>query len=468
MRSRRPLALLLLLAVGFGCGQASPTGPAPRTADPADGGFLWSSGYELDPWDAEWGLAWKQDARHEIVTGGTPFGDRAAQVTYPKGDGPGTYSSAGGAQYRMDFALLHDPIPYSEEMYVRYYVKFGDDFDFVRGGKLPGLFGGRGNTGGDRPDGFDGWSARIMWLANGRVIQYVYNPDQPDDYGEVMDWNEGGGSRYFVPGKWHCVETYIKMNSVNGEGEAGAEFDGIVRSWLDGELALDRTDVRFRFTDSIRVDGFHFSTFFGGGDESWAATKDETVMFDNFVLHDARIGCVDASMLPPHPAPGPEPVTATSTTLVYNGDDPAWATDAWERANSTKAFDDTGANHTPGGTTSAYVHFAPDAWDATSYAAPAPFDPNAYTHVRLRLMPEGPDVSFRVQFRGSADSADVLVDGSYAYHRRPWQVGVWEEVIIPIGDFASVDGQETLLIRSASNTPSDPFRVDDLELVVAE
>ena len=50
--------------------------------------------------------------------------------------------------------------------------------DFVKGGKLPGLFGGEGNTGGGIPTGMDGFSARMMWRGSGRVVQYVYYPDQ--------------------------------------------------------------------------------------------------------------------------------------------------------------------------------------------------------------------------------------------------------------------------------------------------
>ena len=42
-------------------------------------------------------------------------------------------------------------------------VTVGGDFDFVRAGKIPGLAGGRTNTGGRKPDGTDGWSARMMW-----------------------------------------------------------------------------------------------------------------------------------------------------------------------------------------------------------------------------------------------------------------------------------------------------------------
>ena len=71
-----------------------------------------------------------------------------------------------------------------------YDVQFEEGFDFVKGGKLPGLFGGEGNTGGGIPTGMDGFSARMMWRGNGRVVQYVYYPDQPEHFGHDMPWTD--------------------------------------------------------------------------------------------------------------------------------------------------------------------------------------------------------------------------------------------------------------------------------------
>lgn len=58
--------------------------------------------------------------------------------------------------------------------------------------------------------------------------------------------------------------------------------DGIIQSWLDGELVLDRRDIRFRDTNTFSIDQLYFSTFFGGDDPSWAPSKNETVLFDDF------------------------------------------------------------------------------------------------------------------------------------------------------------------------------------------
>ena len=181
---------------------------------------------------------------------------------------------AGGVQWRTR-------LPKHDELYVSFWVKFGADFDFVRGGKIPGLAGGTANTGGGtnpnaKPKGNDGWSARMMWRPKGSAVQYMYHPDQPNPAGEDFEWAING-QRYFTPGKWHTVETRIKMNTPG-------KRDGIVQSWFDGALALDRRDVRFRDVDTFAIDQFLFCTIFGGSDDTWATTKEEFSYFDNFIV----------------------------------------------------------------------------------------------------------------------------------------------------------------------------------------
>ncbi len=200
-------------------------------------------------------------------------GNRFLRVDYPRGGvGPGE----GGAQWRVDFmgALGRT----FDELYVSYRIRFRDGFDFVRGGKLPGLLGGVGNTGGDRPDGTDGWSGRMMWRRLGAAVQYLYHPDQPSIYGEDLPWSEGG-ERRFPTNRWITVTHRIVMNT------PGAR-DGIVQGWFDGTLALDRRDIRFRDVDSFAIDGFYFSTFFGGSGSEWAPSRDETIDFDDFVFSE--------------------------------------------------------------------------------------------------------------------------------------------------------------------------------------
>ena len=216
---------------------------------------------------AEWviGLG---TGRAEVIEGAGAYAGRSLRLKYPAG----TYGSRNQAiQSEIDLPRSYD------ELYVSYRVRFDEAFDFVKGGKLPGLIGGAGNTGGNRPDGTDGWSGRMMWRRGGEAVQYLYHPDQPDIYGEDFRWN-----RRFEPGRWHTVEHHFVMNT------PGAN-DGVLQAWFDGEQVLNVNNLRFRDVDSFAIEQFYISTFFGGGDSTWAPAKDEHIAFDDIVVTTTRI-----------------------------------------------------------------------------------------------------------------------------------------------------------------------------------
>jgi len=236
--------------------------------------------FKTFPWKSNWGVKWGPiGGGWELITGSEALTDPSFRVKYPAG----CYDSQpSGCSFKCDFDLMGMRETKHESLYLRYYLKFEKGFEFVKGGKLPGLVGGAANTGGKKPTGLDGWSARIMWREGGKIVQYLYHPDQPTQYGEDIPWSIGG-QRHFVPGQWHCVETYIQLNTPG-------KRDGILRSWLDDELACERVNIRYRDIPSIKIDSLYFSTFHGGDDPSWAPSKDVYCLFDNFVIAKNYIG----------------------------------------------------------------------------------------------------------------------------------------------------------------------------------
>lgn len=218
---------------------------------------------EEDYLKARWNApAWTNgidEGRVVIVDRGSS-GDKALMVLYPDG---GFGAGSSGAQWPTS-------LPTSQAMYLTYYVRFADDFEFVRGGKLPGLAGGEANTGGDRPDGTDGWSARMMWREGGCAEFYTYHPDQPYDTGESFRW-----AARIEPGTWHRIEQVVVMNTPR-------ERDGMLLGWFDGRLVADYRNIRFRDVEDLAIDTLYFSTFFGGGDDEWAPSTDQSIEFDDF------------------------------------------------------------------------------------------------------------------------------------------------------------------------------------------
>lgn len=88
-----------------------------------------------------------EEKRVSIVRGNDPRWGRSLRVLYLKG---GFGPDEGGALWRLDLGRNY------EELYLSYWVQFDLGFDFVKGGKLPGLVGGQANSGGDKPDGLTG------------------------------------------------------------------------------------------------------------------------------------------------------------------------------------------------------------------------------------------------------------------------------------------------------------------------
>ena len=194
---------------------------------------------------------------------------RSLRVLYPK-DGYGP--DMGGALWRLDFAESY------EELYVSYWVRFESKFEWVGGGKLPGLTGGAANSGGNKPTGMDGFSARMAWREQGAAVQYMYYMDQPGEFGDDFIWSVHDAPAAFIPGTWHHVVHHVVMNT---EGLR----NGVLEAWFDGSLALKHNNVRYRAKGAnFAIDAFYFSTFFGGDGPEWAPSSDQYIYFDDIVI----------------------------------------------------------------------------------------------------------------------------------------------------------------------------------------
>jgi len=106
------------------------------------------------------------------------------------------------------------------------------------------------------------------------LVQYVYHPDQPSQFGEVMEWSM---DQPLERGKWHTLKTMVRINTPG-------KRDGIIQSWLDDKLVLNRRDIRFRNTQNLEISRFLFVSFYGGNDASWAPRSKQTAYFDEFVI----------------------------------------------------------------------------------------------------------------------------------------------------------------------------------------
>ncbi len=174
------------------------------------------------------------------------------------------------------------PIPPTDRVELAYWVNFSKDFEFVKGGKLPGLCGGPESvTGGNPADGSNGFSARFMWRADGRGEAYLYHLDQPDRYGESLPFPD---DFQFPKGQPFLLVMRVGMNEIDGE-------DGSFEAWVqvgdeEARKVVHRDNLRWRTNESIHVDSLLCQVFYGGNDLSWAPTKDCTVDLSGFQLSE--------------------------------------------------------------------------------------------------------------------------------------------------------------------------------------
>jgi hypothetical protein len=160
-------------------------------------------------------------------------------------------------------------LPPQREYRCSYRVRFPAGFDFVKGGKLPGLAGGTATTGMQRPNG-DGWSARFMWRSGGELVLYLYHLDQAERQGDDIPLSVR------VPtNKWVRLTQTV---TVNDPGQA----NGQVRVWIDDTLVLHRQGLRLSVAKKAPVDRFYFSTFYGGKGDQWAPKSDQHIDFTDF------------------------------------------------------------------------------------------------------------------------------------------------------------------------------------------
>lgn len=186
------------------------------------------------------------------------------------------YDPKSNGSDRVGFRVMVTP---GEERWLSYRLYFEPGFEFVKGGKLPGLAGGAANTGGNKPDGTDGYTSRLMWRRNNALVVYLYHPDQPSVYGE--DFRHQG--LMLQTGRWYTVRQRIVMNTNN-------QTNGRLESWVNGQRYIAE-DIRYRRQDNaFSVDSLLFSTFYGGNDTSWAPSKTTYIRFAHFKIAATRAG----------------------------------------------------------------------------------------------------------------------------------------------------------------------------------
>ena len=308
------LVSALILAVATPMGLVSAAGPQNSIADKYyrdlgianDSHVIFSDNFESwtedgkQPPPAKWSVRKNKISLTHVVQGDVATGPgenvlRIACWTQGKG------SQAGGLNLKLgNYNHANEGLGNGyEDLYIRYYIKFGDDYRAVRnhGANL----GGRDVTRSDaawvgmagirdvstrgyfysgvQPRGKSGSQELEMGF-------YSYHLDKKGPWGENYDVREKIVIR---PGAWHCIERHMKLNSVD-PGKNDGNHDGVEELWVNGKLTIRKEDVRFRRVRHLRITFFSLETYYHGLPQEYSRDDPIEVYFDNVVVARKYIG----------------------------------------------------------------------------------------------------------------------------------------------------------------------------------
>jgi hypothetical protein len=208
---------------------------------------------------------------------------RGLRVSYGNGQSGGL--KAGGARFFLATAAQTStpaptptatqraaPAAAPDELYLRYYVRLSDDFDFGGGGILPGLCLGACRPAW-RASGAEGRTIRLHWTRFGEL---AFEP-LPGSAPGKRRWD-----RFLERGTWHALEMRVRLNT---PGVA----DGVIEGWFDGDKVASLDGLRLREASSTHVEGVLFESFRRVKGTA-AATGPGATTFDNVVVATAYIG----------------------------------------------------------------------------------------------------------------------------------------------------------------------------------
>ncbi|KAI6124664.1 polysaccharide lyase family 14 protein [Pisolithus croceorrhizus] len=210
----------------------------------------------------------------------------AWEARYPEGSCSPQTSLPGGFGFYLDgpktFARA---LRSAREAVFSYRMMLQKDWEWVKGGKLPGAceLAGVASTidasasvfascGGTQDGMGELYAYAPINATNEKILLAVPPSSNPNGkYGISV----GEGAWTFEPGAWTTVAERIKLNSV---GDA----DGEVQVWITGECVVHTKGLTLPVDKESHIKGIHFETFFGGHTPDWASPKDQHAWFADF------------------------------------------------------------------------------------------------------------------------------------------------------------------------------------------
>jgi hypothetical protein len=172
---------------------------------------------------------------------------------------------AGGTKGGMSYPWEPRSLQSRTSACLAYHVLLPADFDFHRGGVLPGLAGTEAAEGGDS------FFARLVWRPAGRGGVTVRASDGASTNAGATE----SDAFDFPRGRWVKLEQEVVLNTPK-------KADGVLRLWVDGTLAVERTDIAYRRKREVTLASVAADVHYGAADSIGAAPKDTKVWISPF------------------------------------------------------------------------------------------------------------------------------------------------------------------------------------------
>jgi hypothetical protein len=154
-----------------------------------------------------------------------------------------------------------------------YSIFLPDDFDFAKGGRLPGLMGNATATADTQDRRGPSFSTRIAWRQGG----------QGDIQGHMAGWPDqrmlgNDLAPFTIPrGRWAAIEQEVVLNTL-------PRRDGLVRIWVDGELAYEKAGLAIRENMLGAINGVLAEVALAGPAPDGKAQKSQSLWLTPFEL----------------------------------------------------------------------------------------------------------------------------------------------------------------------------------------
>jgi len=256
----------------------------------------------IDDFDADQstGRGW---TRHTNVSDvvrdptGDPKRGNVMRVTHVAGKG------GGGPRFK-------GRLPVKDEYYLSYEIFIPKSNELMKQEKMPGLIYGSMLNASHAyqakpvPEGVLAFLVRLQLLKPGtyqargnanQLTTYIYDADrvQYNRWFNLIDpVNSPNKSTWSFPkGRWVKVELRVKQNTATSREGVGDRKDGILQAWIDGQLTVDRQDMRWRTVNTMHIDGLSMYNYYGGDPRNPEnkPSRDQYTYFDNFIVSTSPI-----------------------------------------------------------------------------------------------------------------------------------------------------------------------------------